>query len=194
MGGRSGYTLACGLFIGLGGALGLISFIVGALPKAAVVPILIFVGLEIATQAYTTCPKKHFPAVTLSFLPIMGYLVLIQWNTIIGGLEIADSNLPDRLAHDYPIIRALGNGFILTAMLWGAFGAKLVDRRLIATSVYLSICALFSVFGIIHSVDPAGGLYLPWGTEGNLHWRIGAGYAVFALLLVGLRFMPAKEN
>ena len=44
MGGRAGYTLACGLFIGLGGALGLISFIVGALPSAAVVPILIFVG------------------------------------------------------------------------------------------------------------------------------------------------------
>jgi AGZA family xanthine/uracil permease-like MFS transporter len=194
MGGRSGYTLACGLFIGLGGALGLISFIVGALPKAAVVPILIFVGLEIATQAYTTCSKKHYPAVTLSFLPIMGYLVLIQWNTIIGGLQIADSDLPGRLAHDYPIIRALGNGFILTAMLWGAFGAKLVDRRLLATAVYLGICALFSFFGVIHSVDPAGGLYLPWGIDGDLHWRIGVGYTVFAVLLVGLNFVPRKEN
>ena len=165
MGGRTGYTLACGIFIGLGGALGLISFIVGALPKAAVVPILIFVGLEIVTQTFQTCPKKHYPAVTLSFLPIMGYLVLIQWNTIIGGLQIQDADLPGRLAHDFPIIRALGNGFILTAMLWGAFGAKLVDRRLIATAGYLGICALFSLFGVIHSVDPAGGLYLPWETH-----------------------------
>jgi len=194
MGGRSGYTLACGIFIGLGGALGLISFIVGALPKAAVVPILIFVGLEIVTQTFQTCPKKHFPAVTLSFLPIMGYLVLIQWNTIIGGLQLPDSALPERLAHDFPIIRALGNGFILTAMLWGAFGAKLVDRRLIATAGFLGVCALFSLFGVIHSVSPAGGLYLPWAIEGDLHWRIGAGYAVFALLLVVLRFIPVKEN
>lgn len=194
MGGRSGYTLACGIFIGLGGALGLISFIVGALPKAAVVPILIFVGLEIVTQAYTTCPRKHFPAVTLSFLPIMGYLVLIQWNTIIGGLQIQDADLPARLAHDYPIIRALGNGFILTAMLWGAFGATLVDRRLIATTGYLGVCALFSFFGVIHSVTPAGGLYLPWGIAGDLHWRIGAGYTVFALLLVALSLMPKREH
>jgi AGZA family xanthine/uracil permease-like MFS transporter len=188
MGGRSGYTLACGVFIGLGGALGLISFIVGALPKAAVVPILIFVGLEIVTQTFATCPQRHYPAVTLSFLPIMGYLVLIQWNTIIGGLQIQDAQLPAQLAHDFPVIRALGNGFILTAMLWGAFGAKLVDRRLMATAGYLGICAVFALFGVIHSVTPAGGLYLPWAIGGDLHWRICIGYVVFALLLLALRF------
>ena len=177
----------------------MISFIVGALPKAAVVPILIFVGLEIVTQTFQTCPKKHYPAVTLSFLPIMGYLVLIQWDTIIGGLQLADSDLPTRLAHDYSIIRALGNGFILTAMLWGAFGAKLVDRRLLTAAGYLGICALFGLFGIIHSVAPGGSLYLPWSIEGSLHWRICIGYAVFALLLVALNFssrnrQPAPEE
>ena len=79
-------------------------------------------------------------------------------------------------------------------MLWGAFGARLVDRKLLTTAVYLGICALFSFFGVIHSVDPAGGLYLPWGIQGDLHWRIGVGYAVFALLLVGLSLMPRQED
>ena len=71
---------------------------------------------------------------------------------------------------------------------------RLVDRRLIATAGYLGICALFSFFGVIHSVDPAGGLYLPWGIAGDLHWRIGLGYVVFALLMAGLSFMPEKES
>jgi AGZA family xanthine/uracil permease-like MFS transporter len=194
MGGRSGYTLACGLFIGLGGALGLIPFIVSALPSAAVVPILIFVGLEIVTQTFEACPRAHYPAVALALLPIMGYLALIQWNTIIGGLRLADSALPAALAHDYTIMRALGNGFILTAMLWGAFGAKLIDHKLPAAAAYLGACAVFALFGVIHSVDPGGGVYLPWKAGMNLSWSIAAGYAAFALLLVALRsWRPAKD-
>jgi AGZA family xanthine/uracil permease-like MFS transporter len=43
MGGRAGYTLATGLFIGLGGILGYISFIANYLPVEVVVPILIFI-------------------------------------------------------------------------------------------------------------------------------------------------------
>jgi AGZA family xanthine/uracil permease-like MFS transporter len=186
MGGRAGYTLACGLFIGLGGAFGLISFIVGVLPAAAVAPILVFVGLEIVTQAFEVCPRAHYPAVALSFLPIMGYLALIQWNTVIGGLQLADSALPAGLAHDYSIMRALGNGFILTAMLWGAFGAKLVDHKLPAAASYLGVCAAFSLFGVIHSVDREGSLYLPWTIGGSLHWHIAFGYAAFAVLLLAL--------
>jgi adenine/guanine/hypoxanthine permease len=186
MGGRAGYTLACGLFVGLGGAFGLISFIVGALPTAAVAPILIFVGLEIVTQAFQTCPRAHYPAIALSFLPILGYLVLIQWNTILGGLRLTAGDLPAGLAHDYTIVRVLGGGFILTAMLWGAFGAKLVDRQLTAAALYVGACAVFSLFGVIHSVEPAGGLYLPWALENNFPWQLAAGYAALAILLLAL--------
>jgi adenine/guanine/hypoxanthine permease len=186
MGGRAGYTLACGIFIGLGGAFGLISFIVGALPTAAVVPILIFIGLEMVTQAFEACERSYYPAITLSFLPILGYLALIQWNTIIGGLQLADSSLPPGLAHDYSIMRVLGNGFILTSMLWGAFGAKLVDHKLPAAAGCLAVCSLFSLFGVIHSVDASGSLYLPWAISGDLHWRIAIGYAAFALMLLAL--------
>jgi AGZA family xanthine/uracil permease-like MFS transporter len=185
MGGRAGYTLACGVFIGLGGCFGLVSFIVSALPEAAVAPILIFVGLEIVTQAFQACPRRHFPAVTLSFLPIVGYLVLIQWKTLLGGTD--PSSLPAHQAAEFIVVSALGNGFILTAMLWGAFGAQLVDRRLLRASVYLVVCAGLTLFGVIHSILPDGSLYLPWWIEGGLHWRIAIGYGVFALLLVALR-------
>lgn len=182
MGGRAGYTLACGLFIGLGGAFGLISFIVAALPEAAVVPILIFVGLEIVTQAYGSCRRDHFPAVTLALLPIVANLVLIQWKGFYGN-DLAAIEDAAKVS-EYMVIAALGNGFILTAMLWGAFGAHLVDRRLPAAAGYLSICAVFSLFGIVHSVLPAGKLYLPWSLESGLPCRIAAGYAIFALMLV----------
>ncbi|HET6346991.1 MAG TPA: hypothetical protein VFH51_18795, partial [Myxococcota bacterium] len=63
MGARAGYTFIAGLVVGLGGMLGCISFIVSALPLAAVMPILVFVGFEITVQAFHACPRKHAAAV-----------------------------------------------------------------------------------------------------------------------------------
>ncbi len=181
MGGRAGYTLACGLFIGIGGAFGFISSLVSILPEAAVVPILIFIGIEIVSQTFEVCPTKHYPAVALSFLPIVAYLVLIQWKTLLGSDLSA---LPDHQALQYPVVAALGNGFILTAMLWGAFCAHLIDRNFFKSAIFLGICAVFSLVGMIHSIVPDGILYLPWMIDSNLPWRIGAGYAAFAVMLL----------
>ena len=71
-------------------------------------------------------------------------------------------------------------------MLWGAFGAKLIDHKLPAAAIYLGVCAVFSLFGVIHSVDPAGSLYWPWTSGSELSWHIAIGYAAFAVLLVAL--------
>jgi AGZA family xanthine/uracil permease-like MFS transporter len=92
--------------------------------------------------------------------------------------------LPHELAEDRLVITALGNGFILTAMLWGGFGAFLADRNLLRAALFLGICSGFSLFGVIHSVDPAGALYLPGATETSLPLRIAGGYAAFALILL----------
>jgi len=183
MGGRAGYTLATGLFIGIGGALGFVSSIVDLLPAAAVAPILIFVGLEIVAQTFTACPQAHFPAVGLALLPSVADLVLIQWNKLLGGLQAFDK-LPAQLAAEFSVVLSLGNGFILTAMLWGALGAHLADRRLLRAAAFTGLCALFSLFGVIHSVDPHGSLYLPWQLGDALPVRIAAGYAAFGLLLI----------
>ncbi len=190
MGGRAGYTLATGLFIGLGGVFGFVSVIVDALPAAAVAPILIFVGLEIVSQTFATCPRHHYPAIVLACLPTVANLVMIKTGQILGDLKASAASLSAAVAHDHEVIVALGNGFILTAMLWGAFAAHLADRKLGRASVFLAISACFSLFGIIHSVDPAGALYLPGGTESHLPVRLATGYAVFAALLLLLRFLP----
>lgn len=184
MGGRAGYTLATGLFIGLGGAFGFVSSIVDLLPEAAVAPILIFVGLEIVAQTFGACPVAHYPAVGLALLPSVADLVMIQWNKILSGLQ-AFGKLPAQLAAEYGVVLALGNGFILTAMLWGAIGAHLADRKLGRAAVFVFLCAGLSLFGVIHSVDPSGQLYLPWALEQDRPLRIAAGYAaVGGLLLV----------
>src|SRR6185436_17813666 len=85
MGGRAAYTLATGLVIGFGGMLGYIAFLAGVLPHPALGPILLFIGLEIAGQAYMATPRRHASAVTLAILPSVAYLVVIILGQVHGG-------------------------------------------------------------------------------------------------------------
>ena len=62
MGARSGYTLLTGLFIGLGGMLGIVSGLVQRLPLAVLAPIIVYVALDITTQAFQATPQRHAAA------------------------------------------------------------------------------------------------------------------------------------
>ena len=85
MGGRAGYTLATGLFIGLGGMLGYIAFMADALPKPALAPILVFVALDITEQSYLATPKRHAAAVTFAVFPSVAQLVQIFLSQVYNG-------------------------------------------------------------------------------------------------------------
>jgi adenine/guanine/hypoxanthine permease len=177
MGGRAAYTLATGLFIGIGGALGAMSIVVQAIPEAVITPILLFVGIEIVSQAFIESPRKHIPAVTFSIIPVVAYLVLTYADSLVGKLDPA-TILPKALTDDQNILRATGHGFILTAILWGGFLADLIDGRLRRAGVFMILCAGLTMFGCIHSVTPAGGIYFPWQPGNNLVWQITLGYAL----------------
>lgn len=189
MGGRAAYTLATGLFVGIGGALGIISFVVEAIPEAAITPILMFVGIEIASQAFVETPSRHAPAVAFATIPVVAYLVFINLDGVVGKLGPA-VKLPETLVSEQVILRAAANGFILTAMLWGALLADLIEGKFKRASLYGFICALFSLFGVIHSVSPAGDVYLPWNAGNSLPWQIALGYGAIALFF----YAAAREG
>ena len=201
MGARAGYTLATGLAVGLGGALGYVSFVVAALPVAAVVPLLVFVGLEITVQAFQATPPRHAPAVAFAFLPVLAYLLLIRQNGLLGaieggiaahaaelgaGLATVQALVAEAAASTKaPIVAGLGHGFILTAMLWGAWFALIIDRALFAAAAYIALCGVLTLFGIIHSAAPTGAMYLPNAAPGPLPLQWALGYSLLATM-VGL--------
>src|ERR1051326_8736829 len=83
MGSRAGYTLLTGLFIGLGGIFGYIGLIVELIPRAVLAPILVFVALDITSQAFHACPPKHAPAVAFAFLPTIARLLTIKLSAFV---------------------------------------------------------------------------------------------------------------
>jgi len=198
MGCKAGYTLLTGIFVGIGGIFGYVSFIVELIPRAVLAPILIFVALEIVVQAFKASPKHHMHAVAFAFFPTVARMVQIKLsnpefvpvNIFQNQLNSTGKTLPELL-----IIVALGNGFILTAMLWGAFVVHIIDRKLKKASFFLVVCGILTFFGIIHSAIPDGSMYMPWGLPANLRqipYQFTTGYLLLALMM--LAFSYTKES
>jgi AGZA family xanthine/uracil permease-like MFS transporter len=169
MGGRAAYTLACALFVGLGGMLGYIPLMAKILPLACLAPILIFVAYDIVAQSFHATPPSHAAAVCFAIFPSVAQLLRITLDKanstglfLRSALEPAlvaeQAKIPLGFADNFGVFVMLANGFILTAMLWGAFLAFLIDHRFGASSVTLAICSALSFFGVIHSVLPTGGI------------------------------------
>jgi len=198
MGGRAAYTLACALFVGLGGIFGYIPLMAKILPLACLAPILIFVAYDIVAQSFHATPPQHAAAVCFAIFPSVAQLlriILDKANPVLlrSALEpqvvVEQAKIPLGFADNFGVFVMLANGFILTAMLWGAFLAFLIDHRFGATAVTLGLCSVLSLFGIIHSVLPTGGIYLPWsaaveGARAPYHWA--AAYALVAVLILAL--------
>jgi AGZA family xanthine/uracil permease-like MFS transporter len=200
MGARAGYTLLTGLVIGLGGMLGFVSFFVELIPRAVLAPILIFVALDIVAESFLACPARHAPAVAFAFFPTVARLLAIRLSNpevvppenLQRLLDAPGRSLPETL-----VIFALGNGFILTAMLWGGFLAELIDRRLGRTVIYLLIMAALTLFGVIHSALPDGVMYLPWALPPGaraIPYQFAVAYAVLAGTLLLLSFTPGSKE
>jgi AGZA family xanthine/uracil permease-like MFS transporter len=198
MGSRAGYTLLTGLFIGLGGILGYVSFFVELIPRAVLAPILIFVALDIIVQSFLACPARHAPAVAFAFFPTVARLISIK----LGNPDIVPpENLqklltaPGKPLPETLVTFALGNGFILTGMLWGGFLAELIDRRLKVSAVYLFLMAVLTFFGVIHSCSVDGMMYFPWTLSGmpqKIPYQFAFAYTIFAVML--LLFSLTKES
>ena len=198
MGGRAAYTLATGVFIAVLGWSGWFGDLFAVLPRAAMFPILVFVGLEITAQSFHAVPVKHYPAVALAILPALAYLGKTLMDMALAGQAPAP-----HAAAMAQTLACLANGFIVTSLLWGAALAALIDGRVRRTACYLLVCAGMSLVGVMHSPLPAAPIAWPWTVVANLpdaaryqtpyHWA--AVYVLMAALLAALpQPAPVEEK
>jgi len=206
MGGRAAYTLACALFVGFGGMLGYIPLLAKVLPIACLAPILIFVAFDIVAQSFHETPKAHAAAVCFAIFPSVAQLLQITLDkanhvllssALDPGMVAETAKIPLAFAENFGVFIMLAHGFILTAMLWGGALAFLIDHRFRAAVATLALCSGLSAFGVIHSVLPTGGIYLPWspalqGSTAPYHWA-GA-YAAVAVMVAALGAMAAGRG
>jgi AGZA family xanthine/uracil permease-like MFS transporter len=196
MGGRAAYTLATALFVGAAGYFGGLAQLIEWLPQAAMVPILVFVGLEITAQSFRATPVRHYPAVALATIPALAAMAAAVVGQILGPRDPAPGGVAVAEA-----LRCLNNGFIVTSLLWGAALAALIDGRFHVSAAYLGVAGACALFGVIHSPLPAAPIAWPGTVVRELatkspdslltpyHWA--AGYGLAAVLVLALSAFPA---
>jgi AGZA family xanthine/uracil permease-like MFS transporter len=199
MGGRSAYTLLTGIFLGVGGVLGYLSNLIELAPLAVLAPILIYVAMQITLQAFEATPPRHLPAVVFAFFPAIARMLAIKLGdpSIVPQQQFdalyarADQGLPE-----LAVIVILGNGFIITSMVWASVVAALVDGRLRVAAGVCLVGAALTLFGIIHSVVPDGTIYLPWLLSTNaqqLVYPFVGAYVALAAVFGILSLQPQSE-
>ena len=164
MGGRALYTLMTALFIGGAGLIGYFGLLFRYIPEAAVLPILIFIGLEITAQSFHATPRRHYAAIAVACMPALAKLIVIylgqftawiQWDQLPPPVA---ENLQDLQLH----LNVLAGGFILTSLIWASAMARIIDRRFAGAAVYMAIGGVLVLFGVMHSPLAGDRMFLPW--------------------------------
>ncbi len=200
MGGRAAYTLATAAFIGFAGLTGTFAYLYQILPGPALVPILVFVGLEITSQSFHATPVKHYPAVALACVPALAALAKIETDKVLAAGATPDA----ALARELFSLQLISAGFILTSVLWAGMLTALLDRQLRRAAGWCLAAAAFTLCGVIHSPFKDGRLFAPWAVgelpveaagRGPLELALAYGllaglYAVWAVV----RPAPAKSD
>jgi len=186
MGGRAAYTLATAIFVGGAGMVGYFGLLFAWIPEAAVLPILIFIGIEITAQSFHATPRRHYAALAFACMPAFAKLVMITVGQILPFVDMAA--LPGSLASTILFLSVLAAGFIITSLLWSSALADIIDRRFNQAALYLVIAAVLTVFGVIHSPLPGDKMFLPWDLTDAMNirvvWELVACYLLMAAILV----------
>lgn len=189
MGARAGYSLlnaAFFLMVLCSGALGWVAWV---LPVEAGMAIVLWIGIVITAQAFSSTPRSHAPAVVVGLLPGVA-----AWGALMAkaGLRAAGVGSAEGpalgpefeagfAASDIAITGAfaLEQGFLLSAVVLAASTVCLIERRPRGAAVWCVMGALLSATGLMHSFR-----YTPADTVLSLSPSLPhvAGYAVMALL------------
>jgi AGZA family xanthine/uracil permease-like MFS transporter len=196
MGGRAAYTLATAAFIGLAGLTGTFAWLYQAIPLPAILPILVFIGLEITSQSFHATPERHYPAVAVACVPALAALAKIQADKLLA----AGARPAGTLVAELFSVRILAAGFIVTSLVWAGIVAALIDRRLRAAAAWCLAAAALTLCGVIHSPFADGRLFLPWAigdvpseATGRGPLEMAAAYAVVGAIFVVWSAWPTDE-
>lgn len=132
---------------------------------------------------------RYAAAVVFSFFPAIARMVTIKLSdpTYVAPDHFAALfNDGARGISELAVITVLGNGFIITSMIWASFVVALIDGRTARAASIVLLGAVLTVFGLIHSVDIAGGIYLPWQLDAgaqSMVWQFAGAYVALAAVL-----------
>src|SRR6201996_5022202 len=133
MGGRIGYSAVTGIIVLVLTWFGIIAVISALIPVVAILPILLYIGMLIGSQAFQESPHRHAPAIVLALLPQLAAWGKTQIDNALGaaGTNAGAVGLGklSQVGVLYDGLAALGGGATLAGIVLGAVTVFIIDRE-----------------------------------------------------------------
>ncbi|HTW70170.1 MAG TPA: hypothetical protein VME47_09810, partial [Acetobacteraceae bacterium] len=154
MGGRMGYSMATGIIVLILTWFGIISLMMAIIPVVAILPILLYIGMLIGSQAFQESPHRHAPAIVLALLPQLAAWGKTQIDNALGAAGTSAHAIGDaKLAQVgvlYKGLETLGGGATLAGIILGAITVFIIDREFEKAAAFALAGTILTFFGFIH--------------------------------------------
>jgi adenine/guanine/hypoxanthine permease len=154
MGGRIGYSAATGLMVITLSWLGIIAVMVALVPVVAILPILLYIGMLIGSQAFQETPKKHAPAIVLALTPHLAAWGKLQIDNALSAAGTSASEVGlDKLGQNgvlYHGLSVMGGGSILGGLVIAAIAVFIIEHQFMRAAGFATAGAALTFFGFMH--------------------------------------------
>jgi AGZA family xanthine/uracil permease-like MFS transporter len=174
-GARSGYSALNGVVTLVLCTTGLLPLVLRVVPLAVAGPVIVWFGLVTVGQAFSEVPKSQAVAVALGLVPMLAQWVTGISDTVARAAGSSLAAVLPRIGTELALggLLALGQGGLLTSMLWAATLSLAIDRRFAAAAGWLSSSAVLAAFGVIHAYSLTAS-----GVEGRIGWGAAPAFAL----------------
>ena len=194
-GARSGYSALNG-FVTMALCLtGVLPLVLRVIPLEVAGPVVVWFGLVTVSQAFVEVPRSQTVAVALGLIPM-----LAQWATSLLSTVLFKAN--SSLAAVMPQFSgsgsselalggliALGQGGLLTSMIWAAAVALVIQRRFVPAAAWMGIAGVLAGVGVIHAYALTA-----TGVISKIGWWVGPEFAVPYLAGAGFLLICAFSS
>ena len=161
MGGRIGYSAGTGLMVIALCWFGTISVMLALIPSVAILPILLYIGMLIGSQAFQETPRRHAPAIILALVPHLANWCLSMINNSLAAAgttvaALSHAQMGDLIAKMrdqgvlYDGLQILGGGSILGGLVLGAIAVFIIEREFMKAAGFAMAGATMTFFGFMH--------------------------------------------
>jgi adenine/guanine/hypoxanthine permease len=155
MGGRIGYSAATGALVIVLAWFGVIALMMALIPVVAILPILLYIGMLIGSQAFQETPARHAPAIVLALIPQIAAWGKTQIDGALGAAGTSAAQLGfDKLGQTgvlYEGLEILGGGATLAGIVLAAITVFIIERDFIKAAAFAGVGAVCTFFGLIHA-------------------------------------------
>jgi adenine/guanine/hypoxanthine permease len=182
MGARLGFALWTPVAVLVAVTTGLTLFTAQLFPWSILAAMVAYVSVGVGMATLNRVDRKYHAAVLLGFLLPAGAVVAAAVNSALPALKLSAGNPGVQAALNSSIywasVQGLGNGFLFLVLVIAAIVTEAIDRNFGRAGVWCVLAAVFSWFGLMHSVVAR------WGAQP----MYAAGWLTAGLILATARW------